>query len=157
MIPFSARTRFEKKLWYNKETTCWEWTAYCDKYGYGHFRFNGKMPLAHRFAYELYVAPIPEGLHILHKCNNCKCVNPEHLYVGTPQDNADDRERAERAARQDGEYNKSAKLTQDQVRAIRTLYDEGVFTQKKIGQLFGVGQPQVSNIINNVLWKEGVG
>lgn len=84
--------RFHKKYVINKITGCWEWCASKNSFGYGKFRVNKKLVYAHRFSYELYNGlKIPIGLIILHKCDNPKCVNPEHLSMGTHTDNAIDR------------------------------------------------------------------
>jgi len=69
---------------------CWEWTANKLKQRYGRFSIGKKHILAHRFSYELHYGKIPDGLDVLHTCDNPPCVNPNHLYLGTQQDNAND-------------------------------------------------------------------
>lgn len=72
---------------------CWEWIPETGRHewGYGMFTpYHGKRVTSHRFAYELTHGPIPAGMQINHKCNNPPCVNPDHLYAGTHQDNMDD-------------------------------------------------------------------
>jgi hypothetical protein len=81
--------RFVEKVDYlSSPAGCWEWTGYIDEKGYGKFNLpNTYQPVrAHRYAYELAVGPIPKGMHIHHKCNNEKCVNPNHLEPTTPSD-----------------------------------------------------------------------
>jgi len=69
------------------DTGCWLWTGHKYRNGYGAIKVFGRMRLAHRFSYELHKGPIPEGLCILHSCDVRNCVNPEHLRVGTHQEN----------------------------------------------------------------------
>lgn len=85
--------RFAEKYRVNAQTGCWEWTAERNRKGYGIFWRNASMTGAHRASYELHVGPIPDGLHVLHRCDNPPCVNPAHLFLGTNQDNVDDRQR----------------------------------------------------------------
>ena len=72
-------------------TPCWIWTAFCNADGYGVFGTGAKTLISpHRFSWELHFGPIPDGLWVLHKCDNPPCVNPSHLFLGTQLDNIQD-------------------------------------------------------------------
>ena len=72
------------------ERGCHEWQGQIKRDGYGRFCYQAKTFSAHRAAYLMFVGPVPEGLLVLHHCDNRKCVNPEHLYIGNHSDNAKD-------------------------------------------------------------------
>lgn len=78
----------------NEQTGCWEWTQYVRDGGYGLIKVWGTFIPAHRYSYELHKGPIPDGMLVLHDCDNKKCINPDHLHIGTHADNM--REAAER-------------------------------------------------------------
>lgn len=81
------RQRFLEKIEIDPRTGCWLWTKYRDLSGYGRFNNPEGSPLAHRYAYEEFVGPIPDGMHMDHLCRVRHCVNPTHLEVVTPQEN----------------------------------------------------------------------
>lgn len=84
--------RFKEKYLINDETGCWEWQHATNNIGYGMFRWDRHtMRTAHRASYEIHIGNIPDGLCVCHTCDNPKCVNPEHLWLGTIQDNMTDK------------------------------------------------------------------
>ena len=83
------KERLLNKVSIDKEPGCWNWKASIIKDGYGQFKFEGKMEDAHRVSYKVFIGPIPENLHVLHKCDNPSCINPDHLFLGTQRDNAE--------------------------------------------------------------------
>lgn len=84
----------EERFWRYVEKQpggCWIWTARINEKGYGHFMINSTSPAkAHRISYQIHFGPIPDGMLVLHKCDNKACVNPSHLYLGTHHDNMND-------------------------------------------------------------------
>lgn len=136
----TARERFESYVYYEPNTGCWLWGGCDHGRGYGRFYFDGVNHKAHRAAYLLLVGPVPQGRHVLHTCDVKSCVNPQHLYVGTHQDNMRDAvvrgriARDERAAR--------TKLAPADVRAIRA----DTRTCRLIAADYGVRENTVSRI-----------
>ena len=79
--------RFLPKIEIDLATNCWQWQGSIDSTGYGRFRFQGKQTMAHRFAYEWFLTPIPNDLVIDHLCRNRACVSPAHLEPVTNREN----------------------------------------------------------------------
>ncbi|MCW7536708.1 HNH endonuclease [Aquabacterium sp. A7-Y] len=143
------RQRFLAKFKIDPETQCWNWTAASCPQGYGFLkRKDGVQLRAHRVAYQLYNGEISCGWCVCHRCDNPRCVNPAHLFVGTHKDNAADMVAKGRAARSLGEHNPAARLTADQVRCIRSEIGSHV----ELGRRFGVSPTQVGLIKRGKRW-----
>jgi len=146
-----------QRFWDNVEEVesgCWEWRAGRLKDGYGK-AFLGGHWLAHRLAYTVLVGPIPEGLNVLHHCDNPPCVNPEHLFVGTQSDNMRDCVAKSRMRENSGEANPHAKLTVTQVVEIRARCRPGrgsPVNQTRLAEEYGITQAQVSAIVLGKSW-----
>lgn len=146
---------WEKVIISNDIDKCWIWSAYIDrKTGYGYKQWFGVPTLVHRVSWILSHGEIPDGLFVLHKCDNKICVNPNHLFLGTQLDNMQDMIAKGRKIVSNGERNGSAKLTRKQVDEIRQWYAQGGATQKEIAVKFGVQRTVVSRIVNKILWKD---
>lgn len=141
----------------NNPDDCWEWQAGLSHseagLGYGSFGYKGKIWAAHRVAWELTSGEIPDGLWVLHKCDNRKCVNPNHLFLGTVQDNVADMMSKGRLDDRKGELNPNSKVTSEQVKCIRECYAMGGITYRELGNQFGLKKQQIYNIVRGRRWK----
>lgn len=127
---------------------CWEWTAaYSNGYGAFSVKTEGKwrMRQAARISWLIHYSDIPDGLFVCHKCDNKKCVNPEHLFLGTPEDNMLDKMNKGRDYR-DGTYVNS-KLTADGVLKVFALREQGL-THDQIAEQFSMSRPAITNILS---------
>lgn len=144
------------------QNKCWEWQGAKHPYGYGAIGRNAKVMLVHRLSWELYNGPIPNGLFVLHTCDNPPCWNPAHLFLGTHQDNSDDKVRKGRqgystdnaGVMRAGEDHKMAKLTWEDVRQIRKRWANGE-RQAYLAKEFKMSNGQICEIVHNRAWKEG--
>lgn len=129
---------------------CWEWQLSLNG-GYGQFAVAGKMYAAHRLAYEIYTKKaIPKNMCVCHTCDNPKCINPDHLFLGNSQDNIDDKVVKGRQAK--GEKINTSKLTRKRILQIKEQYTKGV-NQVKLAEEHNVSQVQISSILRNKSWK----
>ena len=152
----NVQQRLMRHAEYNESSGCWEWLG-SKRNGYGRMiigsRTDGtrKSVSAHGISYELTYGEIPIGMEVCHKCDNPSCVNPSHLFLGTRQDNIDDRERKGRNNPPKGEKNAKAKLTEKDVLDIRKKRAAG----KSFGKLakeYGVCKKTIQNAVSGKSW-----
>ena len=131
---------------------CWEWQHAIQSKGYGAVGIgNGKVALAHRVAYQLAKGEISPGLCVLHKCDNRKCINPNHLFLGTNRDNIDDM--VKKGRQLSGERHPKAKLNIEKVKSIRALYSTGNYSYADLAKEFGIVPSYAKDVIKGDYWK----
>lgn len=140
--------RFWSKV--DKAGDCWVWRASLNGSGYGRFRLRGEIRYAHRLSFEIANGKIRHGLLVLHDCDNPACVRPSHLFQGTVLENIADRDSKQRQVR--GSRVNTAKVTEDSVREIRSLYSSGNYSQQSLSNRFGIRQSALSSIIRRETW-----
>lgn len=143
-----AKERFMKKVTPDPNSGCWLWGASRTSDGYGSFNYLGKTTGSHRVSYQMFCGEIPKGLFVLHRCDVPTCVNPEHLFLGTNQDNSDDMVRKKRSTW--GDRNSNVKLSSFEVLEIRKTTDKPL---KETAQLYKISMAQVSRIISGRRWR----
>lgn len=148
----------EQRFWGNVRVAreCWEWLGAKTAFGYGKMAFRGRKTVgAHRVSWMIHFGDIPEGMSVLHECDNPHCVHPAHLFLGTQKDNMRDAVKKGRFRRnapsQKGERNSQARLTVKQVRRAKRLRADG-WRQRDIAKDLGVSQSQVSRILAGKRW-----
>lgn len=144
-----APERFWDKVMPEPNSGCWFWMGAVRR-RYGTLSVSGRMEAAHRVSYSLFIGPIPEGLYVCHSCDEPLCVNPDHLWVGTCRDNAQDRVAKDRGAH--AEKHGHTSLTRSSVNAIRFLRRRGLKTPL-IAKIYGIKRPNVSQICLGRTWK----
>ena len=131
---------------------CWLWTGFIRENGYGVIGIKGKEYKAHRVSYFIEHGRIDNDRLVLHRCDVRACVNPAHLFLGTPKDNSQDAVKKGRNTKLYGEQNGKAKLTRAAVLAIRRLCKRGGVYQKTVAKQFGVSEATVSYVVNGGRW-----
>ncbi len=158
--------RFWSKV--KKTDLCWEWTA-GKHLGYGKISILNKGVRAHRYSYELHFGAIPKGMMVCHRCDNRCCVRPDHLFIGTAEDNARDAYYKGRINNFNGakigntngfkkghgyyENAKSRVLTMEQATEIRDLVKQGI-KQATLAKRHGVSTNLINRIVHNKSYKE---
>lgn len=133
-----------------KTAACWLWIGKLNGYGYGAVRLaDGSTIAAHRFSWEMHNNQIQEGLYVCHHCDNPRCVRPDHLFLGTQDDNIKDAKRKNRTAA--GEGHGRHRLSLEQVISIRKERQSGT-SLGDISKNYGISKGHASLICNNKLW-----
>jgi len=153
--------RFWSKVDKNAPNGCWLWTAGKAR-GYGYFRIRTKKNKvrAHRMAWELTYGPIPEGMNVLHSCDNPPCCNPAHLFLGTQVDNVRDMMRKKRDGafsytRRDnrGEKSANAKLNNVVIKKLKKIYAVGGVSYAQLARGLGVNETTISRAIRRLTYR----
>lgn len=142
-------SKVDKSPGHGPQGDCWLWIGAVLPDGYGHFKDGGKSRGAHVVSYELANGPLSSGMNGLHRCDFRTCVNPAHIFAGTHQDNMADMVAKGRASAPKGEEHHDAKLTADQVRAIRL----DSRSQRVIAENYGVTQGAIAHIKTRRSWR----
>lgn len=137
--------RFWEKVDKHGPDECWNWTAALQGNGYGYFRLSKDVSniVAHRYSYMEVYGSIPDGMLVCHTCDNPKCVNPKHLFLGTHSDNAKDREKKGRGNRP------HSKLSEQEVVVIKSSTE----SQSKLASLYDVSRRTIASIQYGETWK----
>lgn len=144
----SDQGSFEKKV--IRQQGCWEWDGAINSCGYTSMK--GKQ--GHRVSWEIYRGPIPQDLYVLHTCDNRRCTNPDHLFLGTNDDNMKDMVVKGRGRSCPGDTSPNAKLTQKQAEEIRVEYNNSRVSQQAIADRFNVSQRVISLIVRGITYRE---
>lgn len=134
-----------------KSTGCWDWTGSVDAKGYGRLNVGNRPMQAHRTSWEAFRGPIPGGQHVLHRCDNPKCIRPEHLFLGDQASNMADKmaKKRHRYGVSRGTDHGCSKLNEEQVREIRA----STGPSRIIAELYGISGRQVRDIRTLKVWK----
>lgn len=145
----TALERFESKVYYALDG-CWYWTGYLNTRGYGVVRVGRKTALAHRFSYSIHKGEIPNGLFACHRCDNPSCINPDHIFLGTNQDNMNDMKLKGRSQDNLGHKNPKAKLNEEQVIKIRSI--SHMLSPKSLAEMFDVSRACIYDVLKRKRW-----
>lgn len=140
------KSRFDSRYVVNSDNGCWEWSGALTLYGYGRMRWALHEISAYRLSWRLFRGPIPNGSHVLHRCDNRRCVNPDHLFLGTHQDNMTDMKAKGRKRRGADHY--AAKLSAEAVKTIRA----SDLRNCDLAREFQVDPSTISHIKRGKIW-----
>lgn len=160
-------SRADRYFWprVKKTANCWVFKGRTDKDGYGVLNVYGGAARAHRYSWEIHFGPIPDGLWVLHHCDNPPCVRPDHLFLGTTIDNNKDRHLKGRTAAglrsgtnthpesYRGKRSNNARLTEDVVREIRARVAAGE-SHVSVAQTVGMSRATIGMIARRETWKD---
>lgn len=146
-------TRFWNKVDIRSENECWNFQGGINSTGRGIFRIGKNNIHAHRVAWMFTYGDIPENMQICHHCDNGKCVNPKHLFLGTQLDNMRDMIKKGRKVTRVGEDDPKSKLTEKEVLQIRRLWKQRFYSQFKIADQFSVSRSTIQAIVEKRIWK----
>lgn len=146
----NIRRRLLLKSQRNLYTGCIEWIGSLHYKGYGEIRINGKTKGAHVIVWKLHHGNIPFGMFVCHKCDNPKCINIDHLFLGTPKDNTHDMIAKGRMCC--GSKVRNAKLKENDIQHIRQLHQDG-YTNVAICKIFHISSASISRIVNRKTWR----
>lgn len=154
LVESLAPARFWAKV--SKSPGCWEWTGYLNNMGYGQLSLNNRCTYAHRYSWILAHGEIAKGLCVLHRCDNPKCVRPDHLFLGTKKQNSEDMMKKGRwtrpfIRRSVGEQVHSSKLKAIDIPVIRGRIQSGEPLQV-IARSFGVSHGAIYHIAKGNTW-----
>lgn len=148
---YDVEGNFWTKVKRGEPNECWEWTGAVYEWGYGVMKVaNRRNCSAHRVSYVIHHGPIPDGMFVCHSCDNPPCVNPSHIFLGTPADNLKDAASKNRMLF--GEAHPGNKFSAESVAKVRAGYPR--LSERELANLYGVSEGMVYRIVRGLAWKK---